>query len=382
MSAPGTPLLDVRDLVVTFGSSGHRGRGKIVTAVDHVNLQIEPGETLGLVGESGSGKSTTGNAILRLVPAAGGVVELDGQDILAAKGKKLRTMRRQMQVVFQDPYSSLDPSATVGSSIAEPLRTHHGTSSADCAVRVAELLDLVGLPASHATRYPYEFSGGQRQRVAIARALALNPRLVICDEAVSALDVSTQNQVINLMEDLRDQLGLSYLFIAHDLAVVRHISHRVAVMYLGRIVEQGPSERVYTAPAHPYTRALLAAIPVPVPHHQRDRRLLLRGDLPDPAAPPTGCPFNTRCPHVMGVCREVMPSMTPVLGGGEVACHLQTSGPLLAGRPVTDLGVPEPAGPAASATGLLDRRSSFPADPAIPSQTTQLSTDPARSGVL
>ncbi|MGZ4428180.1 MAG: ABC transporter ATP-binding protein [Nocardioidaceae bacterium] len=336
------PLLDVRDLNVTFGRAGRRGTGRVVRAVTDVNLRIAPGETLGLVGESGSGKSTTGNAILRLVPIADGEVRLDGRNVAEARGSELRRLRRQMQMVFQDPYSSLDPSSTVGGSVAEPLQVHEGMSARDAARRVAELLEVVGLPAGHASRYPYEFSGGQRQRIAIARALALNPKLIVCDEAVSALDVSTQNQVINLLEDLRDQFGLSYLFIAHNLAVVRHISHRVAVMYLGRVVEQGPSERLYERPAHPYTQALLAAIPVPDPtgpRRQRER-LLLRGDLPDPADPPAGCPFNTRCPYVMDVCRQSMPKMTPVDDGGEVACHLQTTGPTLSGRALVDLGIP------------------------------------------
>jgi peptide/nickel transport system ATP-binding protein len=338
----GQPLLDVRDLNVTFGRPGRRGKGPVVRAVTDVNLQIAPGETLGLVGESGSGKSTTGNAILRLVPIAGGEVRLDGRNVAEARGQELRKLRRRMQMVFQDPYSSLDPSSTVGGSVAEPLQVHEGLSARDAAQRVGELLEVVGLPAGHANRYPYEFSGGQRQRIAIARALALNPELIICDEAVSALDVSTQNQVINLLEDLRDQFGLSYLFIAHNLAVVRHISHRVAVMYLGRVVEQGPSERLYERPAHPYTQALLAAIPVPDPSSPRRQRekLLLRGDLPDPTNPPAGCPFSTRCPHVMAICRESMPAMTPVDGGGEVACHLQTTGPTLAGRTLVDLGMP------------------------------------------
>jgi peptide/nickel transport system ATP-binding protein len=337
---PG-PLLDVRDLNVTFGSVGLRGRGRVLRAVTDVSLQIAPGETLGLVGESGSGKSTTGNAILRLVPIVGGEVRLDGRNVAEARGKELRQLRRQMQMVFQDPYSSLDPSSTVGASVAEPLQVHEGLSARDAARRVGELLELVGLPAGHASRYPYEFSGGQRQRIAIARALALNPKLIVCDEAVSALDVSTQNQVINLLEDLRDQFGLSYLFIAHNLAVVRHISHRVAVMYLGRLVEQGPSERLYQHPAHPYTQALLAAIPVPDPTGPKRKRarLLLQGDLPDPANPPVGCPFNTRCPYVMDVCRESMPAMTPVEGGGEVACHLQTTGATLAGRPLPAEGL-------------------------------------------
>jgi len=331
------PLLDVRDLRVSFGSRGHFGRGGVLRAVNDVSLQIAAGETLGLVGESGSGKSTTGNAILKLVPIESGSISVEGQDIANVRGTALRHLRGRMQMVFQDPYSSLDPSATVGSSIAEPLRVHQRMSGRKSAERVAELLELVGLPPGNASRYPYEFSGGQRQRVAIARALALNPSLIICDEAVSALDVSTQNQVINLLEDLRERLTLSYLFIAHDLAVVRHISHRVAVMYLGHIVEQGPSERVYTQPAHPYTKALLAAIPVPDPDRPHRHRLLVRGDLPDPSNPPPGCPFNTRCAYAMDVCRASMPAMTAVDGGGVVACHLQTTGPTLSGRALDDL---------------------------------------------
>ncbi|GAC1537291.1 MAG: dipeptide ABC transporter ATP-binding protein [Acidimicrobiales bacterium] len=337
------PLLDVRRLHVTFGHGGRLGRGHVVRAVNDVSFQIAPGETLGLVGESGSGKSTTGNAVLKLVPISSGEVRINGRDIARVRGRELRRMRSQMQMIFQDPYSSLDPSATVRSSIAEPLRVHQGLSARRSSARVGELLELVGLPAAHASRYPYEFSGGQRQRVAIARALALNPKLIVCDEAVSALDVSTQNQVINLLEDLRAQFGLSYLFIAHNLAVVRHISHRVAVMYLGHIVEHGPSDRLYRRPAHPYTQALLAAIPVPDPARTGRHRLLLRGDLPDPANPPPGCPFNTRCPYVMDICRETMPEMTPVADGGEVACHLQTTGPTLAGGTLADLGLPAPA---------------------------------------
>ncbi|ALE73438.1 peptide ABC transporter ATPase [Pseudonocardia sp. EC080610-09] len=321
-------LLEVDDLRVTFGSRGLRGRGRTLRAVDGVSLRLARGQTLGLVGESGSGKSTLGRAVLRLVPVAGGRVRLDGTDLTALRGRALRDARRTMQMVFQDPYSSLDPSAVIGDSIAEPLREHEGLSRRDAASRVRALLDVVGLPASHADRYPYEFSGGQRQRVAIARAVALHPSLVVCDEAVSALDVSTQNQVINLLEDLREQFGLSYLFIAHDLAVVRHIAHTVAVMYLGHVVETGPTDRVYDAPAHPYTRALLSAIPATHPGRAgTGTRMLLSGDLPDPADPPAGCPFVTRCPFAMDVCRETPPAMTPVDGGGEVACHLETGVP-------------------------------------------------------
>ncbi|MES1926057.1 ABC transporter ATP-binding protein [Salinisphaera sp. T31B1] len=330
---PQAPLLSVERLTVTFRKHSLFGGPRVVRAVNDVSLQIAPGETLGLVGESGSGKSTTGRAILKLVPIDSGTVRMEGHDIAPIRGRALRRVRAQMQMVFQDPYSSLDPSSTIGASIAEPLRVHRSMSRAAIRERVEELLDLVGLRASHADRYPYEFSGGQRQRVVIARALALDPRLIVCDEAVSALDVSTQNQVINLLADIREKRSLSYLFIAHDLAVVRHISHRVAVMYLGHIVESGPTQRLYRAPAHPYTQALLSAIPVPDPRKRNQpHRVILKGGIPDPSNPPPGCPFHTRCPYVMDVCRERMPEMTPLDGGGEVACHLQTSGPMLAGR--------------------------------------------------
>jgi peptide/nickel transport system ATP-binding protein len=330
-------LVEVKDLNVTFRKKSLLRPARVVRAVNGVSFDIGKGETLGLVGESGSGKSTTGRALLKLVPAESGTVKVDGLDLTTAKSSEIRHMRRRMQMVFQDPYSSLDPSATVASSISEPLRVHEGMSAKEAWPRVQELLEVVGLRASHANRYPYEFSGGQRQRVAIARALALNPQLIVCDEAVSALDVSTQNQVINLLEDLRAELGLSYLFIAHDLAIVRHIAHRVAVMYLGHIVEEGPGERVYERPAHPYTQALLSAIPIPNPErNNRENRILLEGDLPDPANPPSGCPFQTRCPYIMDVCRAEMPAMTPVDGGGQVACHLQTTGPELNGASLVD----------------------------------------------
>lgn len=335
-----TALLEVEHLHVTFGKKSLLGQGHVVRAVNDIGFEIDHGETLGLVGESGSGKSTTGRAVLQLVPVESGEVRINGRDVTGYKGKSLRKLRREMQMIFQDPYSSLDPSAPVGASISEPLRVHDKISKKAGRERVEELLDLVGLRPSHADRYPYEFSGGQRQRVAIARALALNPKLIVCDEAVSALDVSTQNQVINLLEDLRGHLGLSYLFIAHDLAVVRHISHRVAVMYLGHIVEIAPTERIYTEPAHPYTQALLSAIPVADPTSRNKERILLQGDLPDPSNPPSGCPFHTRCAYAMDVCREVMPDMTSIDGGGMAACHLQTSGPTLRGRSLTELGMP------------------------------------------
>jgi peptide/nickel transport system ATP-binding protein len=342
-AAAQVPLLDVEHLSVTF----HVRRGKLrkvpLKAVDDVSFSIAPGETLGLVGESGSGKSTTGRALMRLIEPDSGEVRLDGTAVTGASKGELRALRRQMQMVFQDPYSSLDPSMVVAESIAEPLEVHTELNRAERHDRVRELLRHVGLAEHHLQRYPYEFSGGQRQRIAIARAIAVNPRLLVCDEAVSALDVSTQNQIINLLEDLQAEFGLSFLFIAHDLAVVRHLAHRTAVMYLGGLVETGPSSRIFERPAHPYSEALVSAVPVPVPWIQRSReRIILPGDLPDPTDPPSGCTFHTRCPYVMDVCREVVPEHTPVDGGGTVACHLQTTGPTLAGASVTEVSLTRP----------------------------------------
>lgn len=319
------PVVLATDVGVTFTKRKLFGGRRVVQAVKGATLHIDAGETLGLVGESGSGKSTLGRALLRLVPLSSGEITIAGHQLADLKGRELRTARRDMQMVFQDPYSSLDPSATIAASVAEPLIVHEGMTVRQAHKRVCELLEVVGLRASHSDRYPYEFSGGQRQRIAIARALALDPKFIVCDEAVSALDVSTQNQVINLLELLRNEFGVAYLFIAHDLAVVRHIADRVAVMYLGHILESGPAERVYDAPEHPYTQALLSAIPDPSPYREKRDRILLEGDLPDPAAPPTGCPLQTRCRHVMDICREQMPASTPVPGGGEVACHLQSA---------------------------------------------------------
>jgi len=334
---PSDALLTARGLSVRFPVGGPFWNRQYLQAVKNVDLHIGRGETLGLVGESGSGKSTTGRALLRLVDIHGGDVRLEGVDVRAAKGADLRALRRRMQMVFQDPYSSLDPSMVVRESIAEPLQTHTDMSRKERDDVASDLLEKVGLLAAHGERYPYEFSGGQRQRVAIARAIALNPDLIVMDEAVSALDVSTQNQVINLVEDLRNEFDLAYLFIAHDLSVVRHISHRVAVMYLGEIVETGPTNRLYENPAHPYTQALLSAVPIPNPREQRTReRIVLHGDLPDPTSPPPGCTFHNRCEYAMDICRQVRPEPTPVDGGGVVACHLQTSGPNpLAGAPLT-----------------------------------------------
>ena len=322
-----TPILSVRNLRVEFSAPRTRGRKRrVVRAVDDVSFDLRPGETFALVGESGSGKSTTARGILRLVDIADGTVLLDGVDITALKGRELRSARRNMQMVFQDPYSSLDPARTVGEAIAEPLEVHTDLDADALRRRISDLLEQVGLRPEHAQRYPYEFSGGQRQRIAIARAIAVEPKVVIADEAVSALDVSTQNQVIALLERLSTELGIAFLFIAHDLAVVRHIAHTTAVMYLGRIVEWGPTDRLFTEPAHPYTKALLSAVPVPDPMRQRTRdRIRLTGELPDPANPPAGCAFSTRCPVALPGCRSERPEATGVSSGGQAACHLLTT---------------------------------------------------------
>jgi peptide/nickel transport system ATP-binding protein len=336
------PTLEVEDLNVIF--KGRRGLPS-VHAVKDVSFEIGEGETLGLVGESGSGKSTTARGLMRLVEPNSGVVRLNGTDVMDLSKSNLRRARSDYQMVFQDPYSSLNPSRVIGLSIGEPLEVHEKLSSSERHERVRELLRQVNLSPDFYERYPYEFSGGQRQRIAIARAIALNPSLVICDEAVSALDVSTQNEIINLLERLADELGISYLFIAHDLAVVRHISDRIAVMYLGHLVEDGPAERVFTQPAHPYTEVLLAAVPSPDPSQRLvDSAAIVAGELPDPSNPPSGCPFRTRCLYAMDVCAEEMPDPTPVDGGGMVRCHLQTSGPELGGRTLVDFS-PAQSGP-------------------------------------
>ncbi|MBV8491797.1 MAG: dipeptide ABC transporter ATP-binding protein [Candidatus Eremiobacteraeota bacterium] len=320
----GSPLVEVRDLFKYFPiHAGLMSRHVAdVRAVDGVSFKIARGETLGLVGESGSGKTTIGRVLLRLEPETKGEIYYDGQDVVALGRRDVRKLRRAMQIIFQDPFASLNPRMTVGEAVAEPLRVHHIATGSAANDRVLELLKMVGLRPYHANRYPHEFSGGQRQRIGIARALAVDPQFIVCDEPVSALDVSIQAQVINLLQDLQAQLGLTYLFIAHDLSVVRHISTRVAVMYVGKIVELADRDALYHNPLHPYTQALLSAIPIPDPALEKKRkRIVLTGDIPSPVNPPSGCRFHTRCPVAFERCTIEEPPFTEYAPGHFAACH-------------------------------------------------------------
>jgi peptide/nickel transport system ATP-binding protein len=320
-------LLQVADLKKHFPIAGGLLKpAAVVHAVDGVSFDVARGETLSLVGESGCGKSTVGRAILRLFAITSGQVTLDGQRIDDLPVGELRPVRRRMQVVFQDPFSSLNPRMRVKDIVAEPIRNFGlATSAADLDARIDALMDKVRLPRDAASRWPHEFSGGQRQRIGIARALAADPDLIICDEAVSALDVSVKAQIVNLLQDLQRDLGLAMLFISHDLAIVEHMTHRVAVMYLGKIVELAPKRAIFSGPKHPYTQALLSAVPVPEPGANRER-IILKGDVPSPINPPKGCRFHTRCPYVFDRCRVEEPALTPVGDGHVAACHLTASG--------------------------------------------------------
>lgn len=320
-------LLEVKDLVkhfpITKGIVISRKVGA-VKAVDGVSFHINRGETLGLVGESGCGKSTTGRLILRLIEATSGEIIFEGKNILKLGREEMRELRKDMQIIFQDPYASLNPRMTVGDIIGEPMEIHRIARGREKDKRVRELLEVVGLSPFHARRYPHEFSGGQRQRIGVARALAVNPKLIICDEPVSALDVSIQAQVINLLQDLQREFGLTYLFIAHDLSVVKHISDRVAVMYLGKIVELAAKHELYNNPQHPYTEALLSAVPIPDPTKKK-QRIILEGDVPSPINPPSGCRFHTRCRYAQDICSVEDPPFVDIGDSHFVACHFRKS---------------------------------------------------------
>jgi peptide/nickel transport system ATP-binding protein len=327
-TAGAPPLLQAIGLGKTFAVGGRLSPGgrRVVHAVDDVSLEVRPGETVGLVGESGCGKSTLGRCLVRLYDITAGQLRFKGTDISHYSRRQLRPIRREMQMVFQDPYASLNPRRRVGDLIAEPLRVHGRRGRAEIAERVHELMGLVGLATEHIERFPHEFSGGQRQRIGIARALALDPHLIVADEPVSALDVSIQAQIVNLLADLQERLGLTYVFIAHDLSVIRQVATRTAVMYLGSIVELGPTDEVYRAPAHPYTQALISAVPVPDVDGGARQRIVLSGDVPNPMNPPTGCRFHPRCRFAKDRCRAERPMLREIAPGRTVACHFPLMG--------------------------------------------------------